>query len=158
MVTGANQHIGFATMNRLIEVGAHVTIVCRDRDRGEKATATVQASSGDNLPSLIVCELSLDDTRQLADECKSSRQPLHGLILNAPVLVREWITPPHEHEITFATNTLDPAGVTHFFMTLLQQPGKSQTVNIISGGQFTEELHNHCLNSEDVLPFDGLAI
>jgi NAD(P)-dependent dehydrogenase (short-subunit alcohol dehydrogenase family) len=46
LITGATSGIGRATANKLAQLGIHVLIVGRDRERGEKAIAEIRASGG----------------------------------------------------------------------------------------------------------------
>ena len=49
-MTGANTGIGRATAEQLARLGANVILICRSRDRGEKARAEIeQATSNDEL-------------------------------------------------------------------------------------------------------------
>jgi NAD(P)-dependent dehydrogenase (short-subunit alcohol dehydrogenase family) len=46
LITGATSGIGRATANKLAQLGIHVLIVGRDRERGEKVIAEIRASGG----------------------------------------------------------------------------------------------------------------
>lgn len=46
LITGGTSGIGRATANKLAQVGIHVLIVGRNRERGEKAAAEIRASQG----------------------------------------------------------------------------------------------------------------
>ena len=43
IVTGANSGVGLSAARLLLRAGAHVTMVCRNRERGERARAELQA-------------------------------------------------------------------------------------------------------------------
>ena len=45
IVTGANSGIGKAASIQLAELGAHVVMMCRNRERGEQALQDIRAAS-----------------------------------------------------------------------------------------------------------------
>jgi NAD(P)-dependent dehydrogenase (short-subunit alcohol dehydrogenase family) len=46
LVTGATSGIGRAVSNRLAELGIHVLVVGRNKERGEKTIAAIRAAGG----------------------------------------------------------------------------------------------------------------
>jgi len=48
VITGANSGMGKATSIELAKTGAHIVMLCRNKERGEEALREVQALSGSN--------------------------------------------------------------------------------------------------------------
>ncbi len=46
LITGGTSGIGRATANKLAQIGAHVIVVGRNQERGEKAVAEIRSAGG----------------------------------------------------------------------------------------------------------------
>lgn len=49
VVTGANSGMGYATATALSDAGAHVIMLCRDRERGQSALRRLEEKPGRSL-------------------------------------------------------------------------------------------------------------
>lgn len=148
MVTGANAGLGKATSLGLARGGATVHMVCRNREKGEKAQAEImgeirtgiEAGSGVE-PELHICDLSdLDSVRNFAAGFLGSGAGLDVLINNAGVMPPERTHTDAGFELTFATNVLGPFLLTELLMPLLTTdrsgpPGR--VVMMSSGGMYS---------------------
>jgi NAD(P)-dependent dehydrogenase (short-subunit alcohol dehydrogenase family) len=84
VVTGANAGIGKATALSLAKLGATVTMVCRNADRGQAALADIREASGSSNLELLIADLaSQQAVRQLAADYLRSHDKLHVLVNNA---------------------------------------------------------------------------
>lgn len=87
LVTGANVGMGRATALALAKKGIFVVMLCRNRQRGEKALAEIKKESGSNDVALLLCDLA--DMQSIREACQGfwQRYPqLDILINNAGVL------------------------------------------------------------------------
>ena len=88
MVTGANQGIGYETAKDLAKRGATLHLVCRNKERGEKARDEIVAATNNSDVQLHVADLSsVSQTKALAQALLATGQPLHLLVNNAGCLV-----------------------------------------------------------------------
>ena len=72
LVTGAGAGIGFATAMELAKRGASLILVCRTKERAEKARDEIVRGSGNRTIEFMVCDLaSQKQIRALAAEFKS---------------------------------------------------------------------------------------
>lgn len=137
LITGANSGIGRAAAQALIEYGASVTMVCRDRGRAEAARdeiATV-TGGGDRL-AIEVCDVArLTDVARLASRL---RDPIDVVIHNAGVLPPARIETEDGFELTWATHVVGP-----HLLTRLLRPRLTATSRIVlvsSGGMYLAPL------------------
>ncbi|MYK68843.1 MAG: SDR family NAD(P)-dependent oxidoreductase, partial [Gammaproteobacteria bacterium] len=132
IVTGANSGVGRSATEMLLQAGAHVTMVCRSRERGERALAELRGApnraahggpvsepvtddSGGAGVDLELADLSRqEDVRDLADRLAGRLPAIDILVNNAGVTRPQCVHSPEGFELTFATNHLS-----HFLLTRL---------------------------------------
>ena len=165
IVTGANSGVGRSAAEMLLEAGAQVTMVCRSRERGERAQAELCAStaaggprgarsragvdevpdltSGDSMGARVELELAdlsrQDDVRALAGRLTAHLEAIDILVNNAGVTRPRCVHSPEGFELTFATNHLG-----HFLLTRLLrdrlEAGRGRIVNVSSRGHRSGDL------------------
>lgn len=164
VVTGANSGVGRSATGLLLEAGARVTMVCRSRERGERALAELRASaagglrgarnragvdevpdltSGDSAGARVELELAdlsrQDDVRALAGRLTARLPEIDILVNNAGVTRPRCVHSPEGFELTFATNHLG-----HFLLTRLLrerlEAGRGRIVNVSSRGHRSGDL------------------
>lgn len=158
VVTGANQGIGFASAEALAARGATVQLVCRSKERGEKAVEEIKAKTGNPNVSLEVCDLSsLQQVKDFASKYASTDQPLHILVNNAGAMINERTLTDDGLETNFAVNVAGVYALTELLMPALKRASPdSCVISVASGGMYTENL-NENLQYEDKKTFDGTA-
>ena len=157
IVTGANSGVGRSATEMLLQAGAHVTMVCRSRERGERALAELrgardQAALGGQLNELLpgdtggarvdleLADLSRqEDVRALAELLAARLPAIDILVNNAGVTRPQCVQSPEGFELTFATNHLG-----HFLLTRLLrerlEAGRGRIVNVSSRGHRSGDL------------------
>ncbi|MBX9718281.1 MAG: SDR family oxidoreductase [Microbacteriaceae bacterium] len=108
LVTGASDGMGHVIARRLASAGAELVLPVRNRDKGERAAATIRQSVADAVITLHDLDLaSLESVSALGEALRSDGEPIHVLINNAGVM-----TPPERQttvdgfELQFGTNHL----------------------------------------------------
>ena len=157
VVTGANSGVGRSATEMLLQAGAHVTMVCRSRERGERALAELRGApnraahggpvsepvtddSGGAGVDLELADLSRqEDVRDLADRLAGRLPAIDILVNNAGVTRPQCVHSPEGFELTFATNHL-----AHFLLTRLLreqlEAGRGRIVNVSSRGHQSGDL------------------
>ncbi len=129
VVTGGNAGIGRAIAEGCLSQGARVTIVCRDRARGEAAAAELGAT-------LVIGDMGdLDAVDRLAGEIAG---PVDALVHNAGALVDRRTFSPQGHELTLAVHVLGPWRLTERLADRI--PSGGRVIFVASGGMYAVPL------------------
>lgn len=133
MVTGASSGIGRATAEGLAGLGAEVILVCRDRERGERALEEIRAATGNGAVSLRLADLSSQrDIRRLAAEVLAGGRRLHVLVNNAGVVNTRRTLTVDGIETVFAVNHLGYFLLTMLLLERLRESAPARIVNVAS--------------------------
>ena len=131
VVTGANSGVGRSTTELLLAAGAAVTLVCRDRGRGERALAEVTRVHPAASATLEVADLaSLDSVRALAARLGERLERIDVLVNNAGAWRKNLELTADGFERTLATNHLGHFVLTNLLLPRLRDGG--QIVNVSS--------------------------
>jgi len=132
-VTGANSGIGKATARGLAEMSANVIMICRSRERGQKARAEIIDKTGNRNIDLLIADLSSQRAiRHLAEEFKRNYARLDVLVNNAGGIFSPRRESVDGIEYTFALNHLAYFLLTNLLMGVLKASGHSRVVNVSS--------------------------
>lgn len=85
VVTGANSGIGLDTVRELSRVGATVVLCCRNRERGEKAAATLSPEERKNVTVMDLDLSSSSSIQNFAQKFQATHSKLDVYIMNAGV-------------------------------------------------------------------------
>jgi len=160
VVTGANSGIGKAAAKGLARLGAHVVMVCRNRERGRDAQAEIQAvaqtahPSHDDVVDLHVADLGVqDEVFRLGETLRTEYDRLDVLVNNAGLYLSEREQTPDGVEKTLAVNHLAPFLLTHLLLPLLKETagraGEARVVTVSSEAHRSASLNFGDLNAED---------
>ena len=154
VATGANSGVGRSAAEMLLRAGAHVTMVCRSRERGERALGELRemsAAAGTSPRPRVTLELAdlsrQADVRAAAEHIAARHPTIDILVNNAGISQMRPVLSADGFELTFATNHLG-----HFLLThLLLEPlaaGRGRIVNVSSRGHRGGDLRRASL--EDI--------
>ena len=131
VVTGANSGLGRSVTELLLAAGAAVTLVCRDRQRGERALAEVSAAHPGAAATLEIADLAaLDSVRELGGRLQARPARVDVLVNNAGAWRNRLELTQDGFERTLATNHLGHFLLTHLLLERLQDG--AQIVNVSS--------------------------
>jgi NAD(P)-dependent dehydrogenase (short-subunit alcohol dehydrogenase family) len=134
VVTGSNSGIGKETALSLAKIGAHVVMVVRNQEQGEKARLEIVKQTGNNSIDLMICDLSsMDSIRRFAQEFKRKYDRLDVLVNNAGAMFNKREVTQEGFERTLAVNYLGPFLLTHELIGLLKSSAPSRIINVSSG-------------------------
>ncbi len=141
IVTGANSGIGKAASMQLAKLGAHVVMMCRNKERGEQALADVKATSNSDKVELILVDMSSQaSVRKAVNEFLGKHSQLDVLIHNAanfdhrqkkPVITEDGL------ENVFATNHVNIFLMTQLLLDILKKNAPSRIITVASKGLMT---------------------
>ncbi|MFO1152953.1 MAG: SDR family oxidoreductase [Rhodospirillales bacterium] len=133
LVTGGTAGIGLVTARELARLGASVSIVGRDRARGEAALRAIRAAAADAHVAFLPADLSDQaDTRRLADAVLALHPRLDVLVNNAGGLFGRRRLSADGIEMTFALNHLSYFLLTQLVMPAIAAAAPARIVNVAS--------------------------
>jgi retinol dehydrogenase-12 len=134
MITGATAGIGQAAAFALAEMGADLTIVCRNESKGQATLAEIRRRAPESTASMLIGDLGVQaDIHRVADEFIATSKPLHVLFNNAGVVQLRRSTTVDGLETTFAVNHLGPFLLTTLLLDHLRASGPARVVCTASG-------------------------
>lgn len=132
LVTGGSGGIGRATALGLAEMGAHLAITGRDRERTEGAAREIRATGGGQV-DVFVADLSAQpEVRRLADEVLQSLPRIDVLINNVGGYWNTRHVTADGLERTFALNHLAPFLLTNLLLDRLKHSSPARVVTVSS--------------------------
>ena len=139
VVTGANSGVGRSVTDLLLAAGAGVTLVCRDRQRGERALAEVGAAHPGATATLEIADLaSLRSVRELGGRLRERLDRIDLLVNNAGAWRNRLELTGDGFERTLATNHLGHFLLTHLLLEQLRDG--AQIVNVSSEAHRSADL------------------
>jgi NAD(P)-dependent dehydrogenase (short-subunit alcohol dehydrogenase family) len=137
LITGANSGIGKATATALAEMGAHVVMMSRNMEKGEKARQEVIRISKNNQVDLMQCDLaSMASIRKFARGFLDNYQRLDVLINNAGIFVDRRMETTDGFEYQIGVNHLGHFLLTQLLLNLLKKSSPARIINVSSGAHF----------------------
>ncbi|MVU77575.1 SDR family NAD(P)-dependent oxidoreductase [Nocardia sp. ET3-3] len=141
LVTGANSGIGKAVATGLAMLGASVTLVVRDPERGRAAVADMAAAVPDADFDVLRCDISdLTDVHRFAHQLAQRTERVDVLVHNAGVMPPARTESPQGHEICLATHVLGPLLATDLLAPALARSAAARVIFVSSGGMYTQPL------------------
>lgn len=133
VVTGSSGGLGAETARALAEVGASVTLACRDVPKGEGVAASIRESTGAQVDVREIELSSPQSVRRFAEGYLQGHPELHILINNAGVMARPLARTPEGWELQFATNHIGHFLLTCLLVPALRKGAPSRVVCLTSG-------------------------
>eukprot|EP00298_Acanthocystis_sp_HF-20_P002231 c12677_g1_i2.p1 GENE.c12677_g1_i2~~c12677_g1_i2.p1 ORF type:complete len:336 (+),score=157.46 c12677_g1_i2:59-1066(+) len=157
MVTGGNSGIGFAVAKYLASKGGEVFIVCRNKERGEKAQKEIIEETQNPKVRLIVgdCGLRSDVFRIIEDFTKIQTR-LDALVCNAGTLNNQKEITKEGVEVMFATHFLFGTYLlTNLAIPFLRNSPAPRVVVMSSGGAYNTAFPSWEIATSQVGKYDG---
>ena len=133
VITGATSGIGQVAAERLAGMGARVLLVARDRTRGAASLSRLRERGPGLAHGAYYADLSsVADTKRVAAEIAAAEPRIDVLINNAGALFSTRQVTADGLELTFATNHVAYAVLTHGLRACLAAGAPSRVINTAS--------------------------
>lgn len=145
VITGANTGIGKAAAESLAALGAHVVMICRNRERGELARADIGRAADQSGRSgsveLRIADLSAQaEVRTVAQEVLTAHPRIDVLVNNAGVALKHREVTVDGIERTFAVNYLAYFMLANLLLPALRAATSARIINVASGAHASAKL------------------
>ena len=138
LITGANTGLGFTVSKRFADMGANTILVCRNKEKGEKAVSEIKTELPDASVELMICDLSsMKSIKSFIEEFKGKYSILDILYNNAAVMKKKRTITEDGFEMMFQVNYLAPFVLMNSLLVLLE---KGSSPQIINNGRPAEKL------------------
>ncbi len=142
LITGANVGIGYITALEIAKLGSTLIMVCRNKEKGEKARQELIKKSKNQAIYLKMCDLSSQkDIRKVAEEIKNEYPIIDVLVNNAGAIFPERQLSVDGIELTWATNHLGYFLLTNLLIDNLKAAKSARIVNVASQGSWLGKIN-----------------
>ncbi|MFW9821264.1 MAG: SDR family oxidoreductase [Candidatus Thorarchaeota archaeon] len=150
LITGANSGIGKETALALAKMNATVVMLCRNKQRGEKAQKEIIEQSENKNVDLLICDLSsLKDINKFVSDFKSKYDKLHVFINNAGIMLKSRTVSVDGFEMNFAVHLLGPFLLTNLLLDILKKSAPSRIINVTSAAHKRAKIDFEDLQSQN---------
>ncbi len=139
VVTGATSGLGRAAAERMGALGASLVLVVRDLERGHRAAAEIERTTGSVVAVVRADMGDLDSVRDAAREITRAAS-IDILVHNAGSLSAERRFSAQGIEQTMATQVVGPFLLTYLCLPALIAAAPSRVIVVTSGGMYTQGL------------------
>jgi NAD(P)-dependent dehydrogenase (short-subunit alcohol dehydrogenase family) len=147
VLTGASRGIGRETALALGRMGADLSLVVRDAERGRAVAAEVKALGGGGDVDVFVADLSsMADVRRAGAEILRAHDVVDVLVNNAGALLMDRQVTKDGFEATFATNHLGYFLLTKVLLDAVKKGPAGRIVNVAS-----EAHHRGSIRFDDLM-------
>ena len=153
VITGATSGLGLASATQLAHLGAHLTLVARNKTKAQKVADDIKTRTGNTHIALEIADLSvMQEVVSLSKRLLKKGTPIDVLINNAGALLNPRQETSEGLEASFALLLLGPYILTTQLQPLLKlagrnSVGRARIINVSSGGMYTKRLSLNNLES-----------
>ena len=142
IVTGANSGVGKAIAYAMLERGYEVIMVCRSRQRGERALKELLKKSKNKQVTLELCDLaSFESILNFTERIKKKYASIDRLINNAGVILTNREETEDGFEKQIGVNHFGHVLLTRELLPLLRQAESARIVVVSSGAHKVGKIH-----------------
>uniref|UniRef100_A0A7S0LBH1 Uncharacterized protein n=1 Tax=Coccolithus braarudii TaxID=221442 RepID=A0A7S0LBH1_9EUKA len=138
VVTGANGGLGRAISEYLAGRGATLYMVCRNKERGDKARDEIVQQTGNQKVHTLIADVALAaEVRSAMAELASREKRVDGIVCNAGAMTPEKTITPEGFETTLAAGLLHGAYLlSSLALPLLRKSADPRVTFLSSGGMY----------------------
>lgn len=133
VVTGANSGIGKETVRAMARRGAHVVMVCRNRERAVQAKEELVSDTGHKEIEIMLADLAVQHhVREVASRIRDKFLKVDILINNAGFIPNKKKITIDGVEKTLAVNHLAPFLLTNLLLEHMEKAEEARIINVSS--------------------------
>ena len=157
-ITGANAGLGFELASELCRRDATVHLLCRNKERGEKAIKAIkETTKGHGNAILHIVDVSDENSiKDFAARFSKTEDKLHCLVNNAGVVPERRQVTADGNEVSFATMAGGSFLLTSLLLPLLERSKPARVVNMSSAGMYTCKLDPSNIQCDQDKKYDGV--
>jgi NAD(P)-dependent dehydrogenase (short-subunit alcohol dehydrogenase family) len=141
LITGATNGIGKIAAIELARMGANVSIVARNRSKGQAVLEEITRETNNVQIELFIADLSsMADVRKLAQEFMAKHGTLDVLLNNAGAFYSDRKLSADGLEMTFALNHMSYFLLTNLLLPTLKNTANARIVSVSSAAHFQGKL------------------
>lgn len=131
LVTGASSGLGLEVSKQLCKLGAHVILLCHNKNKGHEAIKKIQIETPGASTDLMICDLSsIKSVNEFLEAFKRKYSKLHLLFNNAAVIKKQFTKTEDNIETMFHVNYLAPFILSNSLTNELKNTSSSRIINI----------------------------
>lgn len=156
LITGGNAGIGKATAFQLAEMGAKVTIACRNLARSERVAKQILQKTGNQHIDVIACDLAdFASIEKAVCQFKKQHDHLDILINNAGIFTTRLKQTTDGFEMQFGVNHLGHFLLTRLLLGRLKAAFQPRVINVSSAAHYKGKIDFQSFRGENQ-PYSGL--
>jgi len=132
VITGTTSGVGYQAAKRLAEGGAHIVMVCRNREKAQKVQAELVHDYGSRVDVVIADFQKLSEVSRAAAEIAKAHPKIHVLINNAGVYNESRHLTPDGNEMIFGVIHLASFLITKLLLNNLRDGAPSRIIDVNS--------------------------
>jgi NAD(P)-dependent dehydrogenase (short-subunit alcohol dehydrogenase family) len=146
IITGATSGVGLEASKRLAEAGAHIVMVCRNRQKAELISAELRSAWKVSIDIVIADFSRLEDVNKAADQILKTYPRIDVLINSAGLHSTKRLYTPAGFELVFCVNHLASFLLTKRLMQRLKESAPARILQVNSEGHRFKGLDPNDLN------------
>lgn len=132
VITGTTSGIGYKAAKRFAQAGAHLVMVCRNRDKASQVQGALMAEYGVDVDVVIADFQKLAEVQRAALEIREKYPQINVLVNNVGVFNRRRRLTPDGYEMTFGVIHLASFLLTQLLVDNLIEGAPSRVIGISS--------------------------
>lgn len=133
LITGANSGIGKIAAFELAKMGAHIVMLCRNKEKAEPVKQEIMKLTSNDKVELVIIDLAdLNSVKTAATEINNKYEKIDVLLNNAGGYFQERKLSTDGFEYTFAMNHLGHFLLTNLLLDKIKTNGEARIINVSS--------------------------
>jgi len=134
VVSGSTSGVGLSAVRRLARGGAHIVMVCRNREKAEAVRREIAGQHGVPVDMFVADFSDLDQVRRAAEVLLRDYPRIDVLINSVGLHSTSRTTTPAGLEMVFCVNHLGPFLLTYLLLERLRQSAPARIIQVNSEG------------------------